>query len=495
MTNNPELTEEQLRELFSMTSLVSLDRELGRRSLAEFIRIAWPVMLPGDEYVHNWHIDAICEHLQAVVDGEIKRLIINVPPGSTKSLTCAVFFPAWVWTFAPTKRFIYACYNDPLSRRDSRRCKQLINSDWYQQRWGYVYKMSAESEDSSRAYHTDQGGFRLVTSIKGGITGEHAHIQVVDDPIKPLDVTGSQAVSKTALERALTWWNDTMSTRMVSIKNSARVIIMQRLHQGDLAGEMLRTGGYEHLCLPMEYEPKRACVTSLGRPDPRTEEDELLDENRFPREAVDQLKLDLGARGTASQLQQDPTPAGGNLFQRDSFQFYTKRPKCVQLIQSWDCAFKDLDTSSFVVGQVWGIFDSDYYLLAQKRKRMSLSATCAAIIDMTKRYPKAVTKLIEDKANGPAVVDTIKKKVSGLRLVNPEGGKEARANAVEPLFESGNVYLPDESLCPWVMAYIEEMVAFPNALHDDQVDATSQALTYLYRKNVNRLRAAMLAVS
>lgn len=494
----PEFTQEQLDELLKMTSLEALDRELAGRGLNRFIDIAWPEVAPGDSYVSNWHIDAICEHLEAVIDGEIHRLVINVPPGSTKSLTCAVFFPAWAWTKDPTLRFIYACYNDQLSRRDSRKCRSLIGSKWYQERWGYRYRIldqrKDKAEDSSKRYSTNEGGFRLITSIKGGVTGEHGDIQIVDDPIKPLEVTGSLAISKTALERVLTWWNETMSTRMVN-QYSARIIIMQRLHQGDLAGEMLRQGGYEHLCLPMEYEKKRICATVLGTPDPRKEDGELLDPVRFPREAVDKTKHDLGPRGTAAQLQQDPTPAAGNLFKREQFKFYKKRPKCTQQVQSWDCAFKDLDTSSFVVGQVWGLVDSDYYLLAQKRARMSLTVTVSAVKNLTKRYPKAIAKLIEDKANGPAVVDMLKKKISGFRLVTPQGGKEARANAVEPLFEAGNVYLPDPSIAPWIKEYIEEMVAFPAALNDDQVDATTQALIYLHRKNLNRLRAAMNAVS
>jgi predicted phage terminase large subunit-like protein len=493
----PFISQEQVGELLDLASLPTIEHELANRGLRHYIKVAWEQVEPNNPYVPNWHIDAICEHLEAVLDGEIKRLVINVPPGTMKSLTCAVFFPTWAWTQEPQTRFIFGCYNDNLSRRDSRKCRRLIGSKWYQERWGYRYRIldtrKDKAEDSSRIFHTNEGGFRLITSIAGGVTGEHAHIQVVDDPLKPLEVTGSLAISKTALERVLTWWTDTMSTRMVS-KHSARVIIMQRLHMGDLAGEMLRRGGYEHLCLPMRYEPKRRCMTSLGEPDPRTEEGELLDPERYPEEAVATLEEELGPRGTAAQLQQDPTPASGNLFKRKQFNYYTKRPPCTQMLQSWDCTFKDLETSDFVVGQVWGIFEGDYYLLAQRRGRFSVSTTCAEIKKMTKRFPKAVSKLVEDKANGPAVVTLLKKKVPGLKLVNPLGGKEARANAVEPLFDAGNVYLPDPSIAPWIKEYEEEMVAFPAGLHDDQVDATTQALNELYKKSIDRLKAAMAAV-
>lgn len=485
---------ELLTELNGRIDLASVDRELSRRAFIEFVKIAWEHVEPGAPFVHNWHLDVIAEHLEAVAHGLIKRLVINVPPGATKSLLAAVFFPAWDWTIQPSKRFIYACYNDNLSRRDSRRCRALIASDWYQERWGHVFNVRGDMEDTSRRYSNNRGGFRLITSVGGGITGEHADIQIVDDPIKPLEVTGSLAVSKTALERVLSWWRETMSMRMVDHKTSARVIIMQRLHENDLAGAMLREGGYEHLCLPMEFDARLRGHTTLGKCDARSRAGELLDPVRFPRDAVERMKKELGPRGASAQLQQNPTAAGGNLFKRKQLRRYTTIPKCPRLIQSWDCAFKNLESSSFVVGQVWGVLNENFYLLDQIRAHLNVSGTAAGIEQLTKRWPKAVAKLVEDKANGPAVVDMLKRKIPGLKLVTPEGGKEARANAVEPLFDAGNVWIPDPTIAPWIEEYIEELVTFPAGLHDDQVDATTQALSYLYSKQVTRLREAMANV-
>jgi predicted phage terminase large subunit-like protein len=469
---------------------IEIDRELASRGLQPFIECAWPEVEPSADYIHGWHIDALCEHLEAVLSGQIKRLVINVPPGSMKSLTTAVLFPAWAWTKYPGKKFIFACYGDYIAKRDSLRTRRLFSGEWYQKRWGDVVKPDYSKEFSAHIYSTLQNGFRMATTVGGVVTGEHAHIQVVDDPIKPLDVTGTMAVTAKTLETAVTWWDETMATRL--LPGAARIIIMQRLHQGDLAGHVLQAGGYEHLMLPMEFEPKRKCFTSIGFEDPRKEADDLLFPERFPREDVEQTKRELGARGAAAQLQQDPNPATGTTFRRDQIQFYKELPaRLTTQIQSWDCAFKDTSSSDFVVGQVWGSRDQDYFLLTQKRDRLSFSETCKAILNMSADHPKTYKKLIEDKANGPAVIDALKKKLSGIVPVNPQGGKEARANAVEDLFEGGNVWLPHPSIAPWIDEFIEELIAFPAAVHDDQVDAMTQALTYLRKKSILRLREAM----
>lgn len=469
---------------------IELDRELSARSFHDYVQVAWPLVEPAREFVDNWHVQAICEHLEAVVAGEINRLVINVPPGSMKSLSCCVFFPSWTWAArAANRKFIYSSYSDTISRRDSVRTRRIIESEWYRQRWGNKV-VPNKDEWSSRKFSNTQSGFRMMTTISGGVTGEHADIQVVDDPIKPLEVTGTMKVTASTLEKVVEWWDGTMASRLVDFEKSARIIIMQRLHQGDLAGHVLRAGGYEHLCLPMEFVPERKCHTSIGFEDPRTSPGELLWPSRVPANAVANLKHELGARGAAAQLQQEPSPAAGAIFMRNQVQHYKTAPRFDQMIQSWDCTFKE-SGSSFVVGQVWGVKDAEFYLVDQIRERLSFSGTCDAIRQLSAKYPRAVAKLVEDKANGPAVADALKKELSGIKLVDPQGGKEARANAVEPLWEAMNVWLPDPAKAPWVLDFIEELVAFPASVNDDQVDAMSQALTYLRRRNMNKFRQAM----
>ncbi|MBS1983424.1 MAG: phage terminase large subunit [Bdellovibrionales bacterium] len=266
---------------------------------------------------------------------------------------------------------------------------------------------------------------------------------------------------------------------------------------------MLEQGGWDHLCLPAEYE-RIERRTSLGWMDPRRQQGELLWPERFGRTEIDTLKRSLGSYAAAAQLQQRPSPAEGGLLKRHWWRFWKPRdvsvpsmtirssdgslqtamtvdiPEyCDEQLQSWDCAFKDLDTSDYVVGQVWCRAGGDYFLLDQRRDKMDCPATVRAVRELTRDWPRAMAKLIEDKANGSAVIQMLQHELPGLIPVNPEGGKAARASAVSPIVESGNVYLPHPSIAPWVDDFIEECASFPNGRHDDQVDAATQALLRL----------------
>ena len=295
----------------------------------------------------------------------------------------------------------------------------------------------------------------------GAATGEGGDRIVCDDPHNVQEAE-SDAVRKATLD----WWDMVMSTRVNDPKTSAMVVVMQRCHQRDLSGHLLEKGGYEHLCLPAEYEGDRR-VTSIGFFDPREEHGELLWPERFGPPELESLKRSLGSYAAAGQLQQRPSPAGGGIFKRHWFRYYQPRganlpPVEVRLpdgtlrsiapidvphhveeqIQSWDCAFKDLETSDYVVGQYWGRIGSAYLLGDQVRARMDCPTTVKAVRAMTNRYPAAIGKLIEDKANGSAVVQMLAHEIPGIIPVTPQGGKVARASAISPLVEAGNVYLP-----------------------------------------------------
>jgi len=285
----------------------------------------------------------------------------------------------------------------------------------------------------------------------------------------------SDAIRKATLD----WFDVVMSTRVNDPKTSAKVVVMQRCHEQDLSGHLIEQGGWERLCLPAECEGS-PCVTSIGWSDPRTEHGELLWPERFGPPEIESLKRSMGSYAAAGQLQQRPSPAEGGILKRHWWKFYREALRNFsEVIQSWDCAFKDTGTSDFVVGQVWGRINADKYLLDQVRGRMDCPATIQAVKRLSEKLPQAHAKLVEDKANGPAVIATLKHEVAGLIAVNPEGGKEVRANAVSPQIEAGNVYLPDPSVAPWVTGFIEECAAFPNGAYDDQVDAMSQALVRL----------------
>lgn len=491
------------------TDDVELDRELGSKSLLEFTKLSWPIVEPARRLMISWHIEAICEFLEAMTRGEFLRGVINIPPGTMKTLTTGVMWQPWVWTNVPESKWLWGSYSGVISRRDAIRSRRIIESDFYQQRWGHKV-VPLKDDWSSIKFVNSMSGFRMATTVGGAATGEHVDFQGVDDPIKPLDASGSK-VTSSALETCIEWWDETMSSRMVDPATCRRLVTMQRLHDADLSGHVFKAGGYEHLNLAMRAE-KRCCVVfphkcsreeddrgetleplTTGFKDPR-EEGELLWEERFPEEVVDQRAREMGSRAASAQDQQRPMPAGGGIFKRDWIHYWRVFPRgATQFIQSWDCAFKDLDSSDYVVGQVWAVKDGCYFLVDQVRDQMSVSGTCKAILTLSSKWKKARLKLVEAKANGDAVVQLLHKKVPGLKLVEPRGGKVSRAQAVEPLWESGNVFIPDPSLAPWVHDFVEELIPFNGdpGRKDDQVDSMTQAIVHLHDKTTETYKKAM----
>jgi len=471
-----------------------VERELATRHLREFVRQAWPIIEPLTPFVPGWHIDGIVEHLEAVTRGEIHQLLINVPPRHMKSLLVSVLWPAWEWILHPERRYLYSSYAASLSIRDSVKCRTLIESPWYQRFWGDRYALASDQNTKTR-FDNDRSGYRIATSVGGAATGEGGDRIVCDDPHNVQEAE-SDSIRKSTTD----WWDLVMSTRVNDPRTAAKVVVMQRCHQQDLSGHLLAQGGWEHLCLPAEYEgPTRA--TSIGFVDPRENLGDLLWPERFGPREIEALKISLGSYGTAGQLQQRPSPAGGGIFKRHWFRYYQPRganlpPVIVRLpdgtlrsieaveapqrvdeqLQSWDCSFKDLLTSDYVVGQVWARKGARFLLGDQVRRRMDFPATVQAIRDLSQKWRGTHAKLVEDKANGSAVIQILAHEIPGLLPVNPQGGKIARAAAVSPLVEAGNVFLPHPEFAPWVNDFIEECIQFPNGAHDDQVDAMTQAL-------------------
>lgn len=484
--------------LDSAPSDIKLDREAVRRfGLYEFVRMSWHCVesAPFDD---NWHIELICKHLEAVTRREIKRLIINIPPGCMKSLLVSVFWPVWEWISHPERSWMYASFDASLSRRDAVRAMELIEHPWFRARWPELAIGYGRKATSATEYYSNSGGLRFSTSVAGRSTGWHGDTQVVDDPIKPKDTKGGSEATGVKLKEARDWWTGTMASRQKVPETFARVIVMQRLHEEDLSGVCIASGEYVLLRLPMEFEVDNACVTKWGR-DPRTVEGELLWPSRYSAEKVKELQdsvKGLGAADYAAQYQQRPMPKGGGIFKHSYFvKRYTSIPSDFQWLQSWDMRFKESTTSGdMVVGGVWAYKNAQFYLVKVYRGRWSFTETIAAMQLAIVEFPQATLKLVEDKANGPAIVNILKTEIDGLVLVDPQGGKEARANAVSPLFEAGNVWLPDESLMElWVDGYIEEMCAFPRGRFDDQVDMTSQALVRLKASALSRFINAMKA--
>jgi predicted phage terminase large subunit-like protein len=451
---------------------IAVNAEICRRDLYEFAKGSWSVLEPASDFIDNWHIGEICKHLQAVTEGKIRRLIINIPPRFMKSLLVSVIWPAWEWASCPSRRWLSSSYAQNLAERDAVKMRTLIDSPWYQQRYGHVFNFKADQNAKSR-FENDKTGFRVSTSPGGMGTGEGGDRLTADDPHNV-----KQAESDTTRETTLTWWDETMSSRYNNPKTGTAVIVMQRVHESDLTGHLLAKGGWEHLCIPMEYDGVRRS-TSLGEYDPRTVEGELLWPDRFGVDEVEALKKALGSYATACQLQQRPSPRGGGIFQRKDFRYYKILPTLDEIIISADCTFKDLKTSDNVAIQAWGTSGPNKYLLHRIKEKLGFSATCTAIESMIAKFPKHIAILIEDKANGSAVIEVLSQKFPRIIAVNPEGGKVARAYAMQPEHEAGNIYIPDPSIEPTIEDYIHEHCGFPNAAYDDEVDATTQCINWL----------------
>src|SRR5579863_5139540 len=269
-------------------ALAKVERELATRSFREFVRQAWPIIEPLTPFVPGWHILSIIDHLEAVTRGDIRNLLINVPPRHMKSLLVSVLWPAWEWIQHAERRWLYSSYAASLSIRDSVKCRTLIESPWYQARWGDGYALASDQNTKMR-FENDRSGYRIATSVGGTVTGEGGDRIVCDDPHNVGEVE-SDTVRKSTID----WFDVVMSTRVNDPRTASKVVVMQRCHQRDLSGHLLEQGGWEHLCLPAEYEgPGR--TTSISWSDPRRDHGELLWRDRFGPEEIVSLKVSLGS--------------------------------------------------------------------------------------------------------------------------------------------------------------------------------------------------------
>lgn len=448
-----------------------IQKRLYQRSLVAFVRKAWSIIEPDREYVHNWHIDTLAELLQKVSQGEIRRLLVNVPPGTMKSILISVMWPAWEWTRKPELRILAASYSDHLTVRDNLKMRDIVSSPWYRDLFGVTL---VEDQNAKTLYKNTRGGQRVATSVGGKGTGEHPDRILIDDPL-----TADQARSEVERQSANDWFDQTISTRGVT-RDTAIVVVMQRLHEDDLAGHLIARGGWEHLCLPMRYEARRAKTdTQPGHePDPRdqrTTEGELLWSGLFTEKIVRQLELDLGPYGTAGQLQQRPAPIGGGLFKREWFKIVDAAPVVARRARGWDTAGTESGgdwTVGVRIAEAGGLF----YVEDVQREQLG-PAGVDSLMKLTARLDGPEISQREEKEGGSSGKTVIAARVKTLvgfdyAGVQISGDKITRAKPFRAQVEAGNVYLVKG---PWNAAYITELCLFPNGKNDDQVDASSCA--------------------
>lgn len=474
-------------------------------SLAEFARQAWPILEPATPLKWNWHHDAICELLQAVTNGDIRDLLINVPPRCLKSILTSIFWPAWEWgpRGLPHTRWLTSSYAEGLAIDLAVKTRHLIRSPWYQVRWGQVFSFIGDQNQKTQ-YENDKTGSRIVASVGADPTGKGADRLVCDDPNR-LQMVGQIITKETPEERekAVQWWRTVMSTRRNDPKTSARVVIQQRVHERDVSGDIIADGNYIHLNLPMEFDPTHKCRVFLGGvefwSDPREQPGQLLHEDRFGQQEIDAAKKDLGSLDYFAVFQQTPVPAGGNIIQLSWFRRYRERPaEFIRIIQSWDTANKTKAVNDPWACTTWGEAENGgYYLLDLFHDRMEYPRGKRMVTSLYEQWhPTAV--LIEDKSSGQALVQELRQAVilngAAHRIPvlaqEPESDKVTRMSVHSALIEAGLVWLPESAA--WLPIFEHEMMTFPRCQHDDIVDSVSQALQYLRHRPVGEPRVRRL---
>lgn len=491
----------------------ALDRADGEEELMAFVRLLWHAVEPRRPFVEGWVLGAMAEHLTAVSDGEITRLLINVPPGFMKSLLVDVFWPAWEWgpRGRPETRYLAVAYSEELTRRDNGRFRSLILSQAYRALWGHVFGPGRQL--GRRKVENDRSGWKLASSIAGVGTGERADRVIIDDPNNV-----RTAESKAVLESTNRWLTEVMPDRLTDQSKSAIVLIQQRTNERDCSGTLLALeAGYVHLSVPMEHDPRRHYVNARGWQDPREKDGELAWEARFPAEAVASLKRVKGAYAYAGQYQQAPAPRGGGILKRADWQLWPpggesfgpdgkpakklEYPPLDYIVASLDTALTEKEENDWSALTVWGVWQDQrgtgkLMLMAAWQARLAFHPLVQKIVK-TCRARQIDRLLIEAKANGISVAQEIQRLCGGeefgVQLVDPRkagGDKVARAYAVQHLFENGLVHAPERD---WAELVIGECEMFPKGAHDDLVDTVTQALWFLRRAGLAPLAEERIA--
>jgi predicted phage terminase large subunit-like protein len=468
-------------------------------SLLKFTREAWEILEPEHDFVENWHVEVLCELLEQIERGQVKRTIINVPPGTMKSLLVSVIFPCWLWAKNPRLRILTAAYSDKRALDANLKARTLMKSPWFQK---YFPLEFLEGQDAKGRFDTTKGGWRIATSVGGEGTGLHPDLIIIDDAS-----TATDAQSETARKTVTDWYSGTVSSRGVS-RGVKVIVIGQRLHEEDLPGYLLKKdrAGWELVRWPMRFEKcecppdahdQERCSVHKADPqwqpdkrDRRSESGELLFPQLFDEIKVRQLELDLGPLDAAGQLQQRPSPEGGGLFKREWFKYAETKPKLMRVARGWDTAASE-NKGDWTVGCKIGE-EFEWNIVNNRRKLQSTGRFFVLDVIRVQLGPDGVDKLMlntatadgrscaqreekEGGSSGKAVIDARTKRLRGFNYggVQTSGSKITRAKPFRSQCEGGNVYLLRAE--EWNEKYITELCAFPAAKHDDQVDASSCA--------------------
>lgn len=457
----------------SLPSEIELDRAISAQSFAGFVRAAWHVLEPVSPLKWGWSLDAICDHLEAVTAGEVKRLLINVPPGCMKSLLVGVLWPAWEWgpKGRPGTRYLGTAHKQDLAVRDNLKCRRLIQSEWYQSRW--PMKLTGD-QNAKTKFENDSTGFREAMAF-GSMTGSRGDRVLLDDPLS-VDHANSDA----DLKSAEITFTEALPTR-VNNDDSAIVVIMQRLNEKDTSGIIIKRDlGYTHLCLPMRFEAERRCITSIGFRDPRENDGDLLFPERFPEATVKGLEKTMGSYAAAGQLQQRPAPREGGMFKKAWFPIVRAIPAGTKFVRGWDLAATE-GAGDWTAGVKIGRQKNGRFIICDVvRDQKSAAGVERLLVNTTSQDGYLCEQsLPQDPGQaGKQQASYYIGKLAGYtaHATTESGDKETRANPLSAQAEAGNVDILEGD---WNDTFLDELCVFPNGEHDDQVDGASRAFNTL----------------
>jgi predicted phage terminase large subunit-like protein len=463
-------TEELLARLSPAARRRYLDTMLAE-DFSAFVRKVFETVSPGDEFLPNWHVEAMAFAAEGVIDGSVKRLITTVPPRHLKSIIFSVALPAYLLGQDPTKRIICVSYSSELAIKHAIDFRAVLGSEWY--RRVFPKTVVGREKDTQVETMTTARGFRYATSLGGTLTGRGADLIVLDDPQKP-----DEALSEAFRNSAGQWFDTTLLTRLDSKSDGAVVIVMQRLHEDDLAGRLLEKGGWQHLKIAAIAEQDESIQVGSSRVYQRVA-GSVIDPRRESRAALERLRQSMGELFFSAQFQQEPIPLAGNLIKADWFRHYDIAPTQTYddlPVISIDTAMKGSPSADYSVATVWLVRGDNAYLLDLWRERVDYPELKHAVHRLRERYP-AATILIEDKGSGTSLIQELRANNIAVIGINPDGDKPTRVAKISDQFEAGAVFFPAKA--SWLSSLMAELLGFPNVKHDDQVDSVSQALGWI----------------
>ncbi len=450
-----------------------------RKDLGCFIAKTFATVNPGSQYLNNWHIELIASKLEQVYRGKIRRLVINMPPRSLKSICVSVAWPAWILGNSPNARIMAASYSSTLSTKHSVDTRLVMLSDWYKS----VFPSTIISQDQNEKnkFTTTERGFRFATSVGGTATGEGADFLIVDDPLNPV-----QAASNIMRQNVIEWFSQTFSTRLNNKKKGAIIVVMQRLHVDDLTGYLLKKRGWEVLSLPAIFD--KSTTYSYCNNTKTTNIGEYLHHEREGKEEIELAKIELGSYGFSAQYQQSPILVKGGMVEKEWLKRFNLPENEIintqnNIYQSWDTAIKSGNGNDYSVCTTWQEKDNAYYLLDLYQEKLEYPALKRTVTSLAQKYqPKAI--LIEDKASGQSLIQDLRiTNKLPLIAIMPNSDKITRFARITPLFEAGIIFLPNSA--KWLVDFEAQLLSFPNYSHDDIVDSISQFLNWI-SKNEGR---------